>query len=119
MESWVKNGAVMLLLDEEGTALEYLNTALALEPKNADVSHQRGLIYYSLERYEEALDDFDVAFAVDPANPAHLYYRALLLEILDRDAEAKRTWQVALSLYKEMGEDMKVAECSARLKRLG
>ena len=30
-----------------------------MEPKNADVAHQRGLIYYSLERHQEALDDFD------------------------------------------------------------
>ena len=108
----------MLLLNDEGLALEYLNTALALEPNNADVSHQRGLILYSLGKHEDALADFDAAFSVDPANPLHLYYRALVLEILKRPADAKRTWLVAMKLFEEMGDETKVAECSARMKRL-
>jgi tetratricopeptide (TPR) repeat protein len=76
------------------------------------------LIHYSLERYQEALDDFDAAFAVNPGNPKHLYFRARILENLERNIEARRTWQVALSLFKEAGDEIKVAECLARLKRL-
>lgn len=118
VNAWVRNGSVMLLLNDEGTALEYLNTALALEPKNAEVAHQRGLIFYSLEKHEEALADFDTAFSVDPSNPIHLYYRALMLEILKRNKAAKRTWHVAIKLFEEMGDETKVAECTARMKRL-
>jgi len=102
----------MLLMKDESTALEYLNTALALEPNNADVAHQRGLIYYSLERHDEALDDFDKAFSVDPSNPMYLYYRASMLEILDRVDEAKK-------LFEEADDVTKAAECKARIKRLG
>jgi tetratricopeptide (TPR) repeat protein len=108
----------MLLMQDEGTALEYLNTALALEPDNAEVAHQRGLIHYSLERHEEALNDFDKAFSVDPSEPMHLYYRALMLEILDRHDEAKRTWVVAQSLFEDIGNVTKAAECKARINRI-
>ncbi|MFW9843504.1 MAG: tetratricopeptide repeat protein, partial [Candidatus Thorarchaeota archaeon] len=114
-----RNGTVMILMQDESTALEYLNTALALEPDNADVAHQRGLIYYSLEKHEDALNDFDKAFSVDPSNPMHLYYRALMLEILDRSDEAKRTWVVAQSLFEQIGDSTKAAECKARSKRVG
>jgi len=103
----------------ESTALEYLNTALALEPDNAGVAHQRGLIYYSLERHEDALDDFNKAFSVEPSNPMHLYYRALMLEMLDRPDEAKRTWVVAQSLFEQNGDATKAVECKARIKRIG
>jgi tetratricopeptide (TPR) repeat protein len=109
---------VMILMQDENTALEYLNTALALEPDNADVAHQRGLIFYSLERHEEALNDFDQAFSVEPSNPMHLYYRALMLEILDRGDEAKRTWIVAQGLFEQAGDVTKAAECKARIKRV-
>jgi tetratricopeptide (TPR) repeat protein len=104
-------------MKDESTALEYLNTALALAPNNADVAQQRGLIYYSLERYEEALSDFDLAFSVDPGNPMHLYYRALMLELLDRRTEAHRTWVVALRIFEEIGDTAKTAECKARIRR--
>jgi tetratricopeptide (TPR) repeat protein len=117
VEAWVRNGSIMILMNDENTALEYLNTALALAPDNAEVAHQRGLIYYSLERYEEALADFDLAFSVDPGNPMHLYYRALILELLNRGSEARRTWIVALRLFEEIGDTSKAAECKARIKR--
>jgi len=119
VKAWVRNGAVMLLLQDESTALEYLNTALALEPDNADVAHQRGLIHYSLEKHDDALNDFDKAFSVEPSNPMHLYYRALILEILDRADEAKRTWVVAQSLFEDMDDVTKAAECKARIRRIG
>ncbi|MGY5876698.1 MAG: tetratricopeptide repeat protein, partial [Candidatus Thorarchaeota archaeon] len=119
IEAWVKCGGVMLLMGDSGTALEYFNTALALEPSNADVAHKRGRLHFSLNKLEEALADFDSAFSTDIENPEHLYYRALILEKLDRNIEARRTWHVAASLYQEMGNETKSAECTARAKRLG
>ncbi|MFW9919929.1 MAG: tetratricopeptide repeat protein [Candidatus Thorarchaeota archaeon] len=118
VEAWVKNGQISLLLDEQDLALEYFNTALALEPDNPEVAHQRGLVYYSTGRLEEALDDFDSAFAHEPDNPHHLYFRAMILEKLERATEAKRTWQVAADLFRDLHDDTKAAECSARAKRL-
>jgi tetratricopeptide (TPR) repeat protein len=116
--AWAKSGAIMALIGETGTALEYYNTALALQPNNPDVAHQRGLLHYSIGRFEEALSDFDTAFSVDIENPSHIYYRAQSLEKLGRDDEAKRTWKLATSLYKQAGDTVKAAECSAREKRL-
>lgn len=116
--AWAKSGAIMALIGEAGTALEYYNTALALQPNNPDVAHQRGLLHFSMGKFEDALTDFDSAFSFDVENPGHIYYRAQSLEKLGRDDEAKRTWKLAASLYKQAGDTVKAAECSAREKRL-
>jgi tetratricopeptide (TPR) repeat protein len=116
--AWAKSGAVMALIGETGTALEYYNTALALQPNNPDVAHQRGLLYFSQGKFEDALEDFDAAFSHDIENPQHIYYRAQSLEKLGRNDEAKRTWKLATSLFKQAGDTVKAAECSAREKRI-
>ena len=116
--AWAKSGAVMALIGETGTALEYYNTALALQPNNPDIAHQRGLLYFSQGKFEDALEDFDTAFSHEVENPSHIYYRAQSLEKLGRNDEAKRTWKLAASLYKQAGDTVKAAECTAREKRL-
>jgi tetratricopeptide (TPR) repeat protein len=118
VEGWIKSGQITLVLEEPEIALEYFNTALALNPVHPEVSHQRGLVYYSMNKLDEALSDFDNAFANEPSNPEHLYYRAMILEKLGRIPEAKRTWSVAASLYSDIDNEMKAAECNARAKRL-
>jgi tetratricopeptide (TPR) repeat protein len=95
------------------------DTALDREPLNPAFAHQRGLLKVSLGKLEDALTDFDTAFSVEPNNPTHLYQRGLILEKLNRNAEAKRTWQIAMSLFKQNHDGARAAECSARIKRLG
>ena len=107
----------VVLLDAD-VALEYYNTAMALAPTDSQVAHQRGLLYLSLDKLENALGDFDTAFSTEPGNPEHLYFRATILEKLERNKEAHRTWQVAQGLYEDIGDTMKAAECSAKVKRL-
>jgi tetratricopeptide (TPR) repeat protein len=105
-------------MNDNGTALEFFNTALALDPNNGEVAHQRGLVYFTMERYEEALNDFDLAFSVEPSDGNHLYYRAIILEKMGKIAAARRTWEVASGLFRQDGKDTKAAECAARGKRL-
>jgi hypothetical protein len=59
-------GRLRLLSHFHGEALEYLDRANALEPRNASIRFNRGLTLVAAERFPDAIRDFDVVVEIDP-----------------------------------------------------
>jgi tetratricopeptide (TPR) repeat protein len=79
-------------------ALDYLNEARRLEPKNKYVLNLAGIVEYSLGRYDRAQETLEYLLAVDPAFiSAYLNLGNVLWEAGQEDA-ALVTWKQALSL---------------------
>jgi tetratricopeptide (TPR) repeat protein len=53
-------------------ARQDLNKAIELSPRNPKLFALRGIVYFSLERYERAIQDYDTAISLDPQTA--LYY---------------------------------------------
>ena len=84
--------------EKHEAALEYLNRARKLEPKNKYVLNLAGVVEYSLGRYRDAQETFEYLLAVDPAFvSAYLNLGNVLWEAGQEDA-ALVTWKQALSL---------------------
>jgi tetratricopeptide (TPR) repeat protein len=56
-------------------AINNLDTAIQLEPDNANYRCSRGRMHSQLGAYEEAMKDLDHALKVDPTNSDYLHWR--------------------------------------------
>lgn len=59
-------GIVHLNLDDAEKAIENLNKAIELDPKNPTAYHTRGLAHYAQEEYKEAVEDFLKSYDANP-----------------------------------------------------
>lgn len=79
-------------------ALEYLETARHMDPKNKYVLNLVGIVHYSLGRYQEAQETFEFLIAEDPGFvSAYLNLGNVLWESGNEDA-ALVTWKQALAV---------------------
>ncbi len=79
-------------------ALEYLETARHVDPKNKYVLNLAGIVQYSLGRYTEAQETFEYLIAEDPGfTSAYLNLGNVLWESGNEDA-ALVTWKQALAV---------------------
>jgi tetratricopeptide (TPR) repeat protein len=79
-------------------ALEYLEAARHVDPKNKYVLNLAGIVQYSLGRYEEAQETFEYLIAEDPGFvSAYLNLGNVLWESGNEDA-ALVTWKQALTV---------------------
>lgn len=69
----LNSGIAHLNLDEAEKAIEYLNRAIELDPKNATAYQTRGLAYYASEDYKDAVDDFLKSHDINPNSNNTLY----------------------------------------------
>ena len=69
-------------------ALQFLQKAQTLEPKNASIYHQRGNIFFKLERYTEAYNNLKSAFTYGANDDALLLLLIRLSRELKKGAEA-------------------------------
>ena len=84
---------IYLQLKDTASALNNLNNAIKIEPKNSDWYGQRGYLYMYTKQYDNALADFQKVIAMNPGMiqgyllTAHVYF-------------AQEKYQAALDLYK-------------------
>jgi tetratricopeptide (TPR) repeat protein len=88
----------MYLQGKYAPALDYLNQARRMEPKNKFVLNLAGIVEYSLGRYKEAQETFEYLLAIDPAFlSAYLNLGNVLWESGQEDA-ALVTWKQGLAV---------------------
>jgi tetratricopeptide (TPR) repeat protein len=69
----LNSGIAHLNLDEAEKAIEWLNKAIEIDPRNATAYQTRGLAHYAQEEFKEAADDFLKSHDINPANHNTLY----------------------------------------------
>jgi tetratricopeptide (TPR) repeat protein len=91
-------GNKLYLREKFEPALEYLETARHVDPKNKYVLNLAGIVQYSLGRYQEAQETFEYLIAEDPGFvSAYLNLGNVLWESGNEDA-ALVTWKQALAV---------------------
>ncbi len=77
---WIKNK------ENYKNALEDMDAAIKLQPKQSDFFVNRAFLKYNLDDYFGAMADFDYAISLDPANmAAHLNRGLLRMEVEDNN----------------------------------
>ena len=82
-------------------ALQDLNRAIELDPKDDWSLFKRGSIYLILQRYNEALVDFSHAINLKSNDDCYLYDRALTYLALNQPDKARADLVLAMKLAKE------------------
>ncbi|MBN9484275.1 MAG: hypothetical protein BGO70_12310 [Bacteroidetes bacterium 43-93] len=67
-EVWSNAGNIYAMKGQLTEALNALNKAISLDPKNTDNYIKRGLVHMQLGKTDEAIADMDQALAADPSN---------------------------------------------------
>lgn len=79
-------------------AIDDLNSAIALDPANADAYAFRASAYRMVSADDLALDDAERALGLDPANVSALLERGNLRRMAGDDAGARKDWMKILEL---------------------
>ncbi|MDB5048000.1 MAG: putative lipoprotein [Fibrobacteres bacterium] len=88
----------LYLAEKFDPALEYLETARRVDPKNKYVLNLAGIVQYSLGKYQDAQETFEYLIAEDPGFvSAYLNLGNVLWESGNEDA-ALVTWKQALTV---------------------
>lgn len=88
----------LYLKEKFESALDYLETARRVDPKNKYVLNLAGIVQYSLGRYQDAQETFEYLIAEDPGFvSAYLNLGNVLWESGNEDA-ALVTWKQALTV---------------------
>ncbi|WP_417693787.1 tetratricopeptide repeat protein [Roseibium sp.] len=94
-------------LDE---ALNMIETAAKLRPKDGYIIDSLGWVYYKLGRYEDAVEELERAVAVTPADPVINDHLGDAYWKVDRKLEARFQWSHARDLDPEPDELPKILE---------
>jgi tetratricopeptide (TPR) repeat protein len=78
-------------------ALDSCDTALAMAPKDSQVSDSRGFVLLRLARYEEAVKAYDAALAIRPTFAYSLYGRGIAKNKLSKHKEGDTDIKAALA----------------------
>jgi tetratricopeptide (TPR) repeat protein len=79
-------------------AIQDYDSALRLEPDNAQARHFRGVALRGLDRDAEALQDFNESITLSPNTGLYYYTRAQTLRAMGRKEESVRDARKAQSL---------------------
>ncbi len=77
-ELWGALGYIMMVVDNQDSALISYDKAVELSSRNISTYINRGILNYHKKKYRDALSDYDKAVQLDPYNMQALYNRALL-----------------------------------------
>jgi hypothetical protein len=96
VEALLVEGENLLQNDNLETALERFDTALSLEPRNADALIKRGMALERLQRLEAALESYDRAIASNAALTLAYLHKGAVCNRLQRYREALECYERAL-----------------------
>jgi cytochrome c-type biogenesis protein CcmH/NrfG len=92
-------------IDEPELGLEWLQTAVRLDPNHFRAWVNLGLAFYSLRRYDEAVPAYRAALGLSPNDAiVHAYLGRSLLS-LGHDGEGVRELQTAVRLDPSLTEE--------------
>jgi lipoprotein NlpI len=80
------------------TELQHLTQRLEVDPRNANIYMQRGMVHFKLGDITEAIDDFDRAEHLNPALTPYLWQRGLAYYYAERFADGARQFEVDLTV---------------------
>ena len=83
---------------DPGKAKNYLDKAIAANPKMAESYNNRGLAFYNLERHQEAISDFSQAIRIKPQYPEALNNLGNAYYALDQYQQAEENFNKSLEL---------------------
>ena len=95
-------GHTYLLWEDYISAVDYLNTSIDLDPKNAKAYCDRGLAKYYQSIYDEAIEDLFFSTELDPENAEAYYNLSLCYESQGNNEVALQSAETAIqydSLY--------------------
>ena len=81
-----------------GQALEYLNQAIRLDPKDALAYNNRGVAYADLGQYQRAIEDFNQAIRLDPKDALAYSNRGAAYCLLGNIKQAIKDFDRAIEL---------------------
>jgi tetratricopeptide (TPR) repeat protein len=97
-------------------AIEILNKAMSLDPKNADAQFWRGMSYDSLKKFDLAIADFDRTISLDKKYGLAYYMRGLNYGSKKKYDLAIADLEIAAKLLKESGDTAYVEEAGNMIK---
>jgi protein O-GlcNAc transferase len=96
--AWVLLGNVQVKRGDTHAGLASYDHAVALDPADARLWYQRGILLHSLRQWDAALESYGRAAQIVPKFPRALAGKASILLVLGRLAEALDTYQHGLAL---------------------
>lgn len=85
-------------------ALEAINKAIELNPKESDLYEHRAQINMAAKDPKAAIADYTKALSLKPERAANLYQRALAKEMIGDKKGARQDMQQAFDLYQKQGD---------------
>lgn len=79
------------------TALKALDKAISLEPDDASLLTNRGVLYYRSNRLREAMKDYSEALRLEPKNKVARYNRAILRTLVGELEPALQDWNIVIA----------------------
>jgi len=95
---WLSKGSDLDKQGRSGEAVEALDEAIRLYPKNAAVWAYKGLILSNLSRYDEAIQAYDESIKLDPKNSMIWSNKGSALSSLGKYNEAAEAFDEAIRL---------------------
>jgi tetratricopeptide (TPR) repeat protein len=83
---------------EPGKAKNYLDKAIAANPKMAESYNNRGLAFYNLELHQQAINDFSQAIRIKPQYPEAFNNRGNAYYALDQYQQAEADFNKCLQM---------------------
>lgn len=78
-------------------ALSWLSKAIDIEPNDASLLTNRGIVYYRINKLREAMADYTQALRIEPRNKVARYNRALLRTLVGELSPALEDWGIVLT----------------------
>lgn len=108
----ISRGLQLRIANELDGAITAYNTAIELDPQNAEAYNNRGNVYTLLENRRRALADYSKAVELDP-NYAVAYYNRGLEKLFDGDTDGALTdFNTALSLHPQQPSLLANTHCN-------
>ena len=96
---WIQLGNLCFDADLPEKAIVAYDKALALNPNNADVLTDQGVMYRKAGKYDKAVQSFDKAIAVDPKHEIARFNKGIvLMHDLNNPQGAIKAWEELLAV---------------------
>jgi len=96
---WIQLGNLCFDADLPEKAIVAYDKALALNPNNADVLTDQGVMYRKAGKYDKAVQSFDKAVAVDPKHEIARFNKGIvLMHDLNNPQGAIKAWEELLAV---------------------
>jgi cytochrome c-type biogenesis protein CcmH/NrfG len=103
--------------DRFAEATRWYQAALALEPRNVDVSTDLGIAFYYQNQADAALEQFARSLAIDPGHTKTLLNVGIVRAFAKKDLDgAMKVWQRVVDLAPDSPEAQRAREALARLR---